>query len=307
MAKVENHGDALHLKEYIQPFDTMSRASFHCYSTPEALAAHCLTVKEADAWQTSAWANRSESEMGTRDLATAVKLCREGWPGGAQRASEMRDRINAANPTGPRIVRYDVAGAYPSVARAIAGNPLNMRRIDTAKLRRRPVMTLVSDMAVNWNTDGATITRRAAVVAAVVDAIESAGYACQVLATSACASGNTVAASCAVEIKESGSPVDIGRMAFALGHAAMFRRLCWVTYGESRFTEKLGQSLGTAASLFPSAEMAAKSVYVLPSTLGAAKAFDTDQAAETAGLKYIVDSLAAQGCPAFQTQEADAA
>ena len=291
-------GDAPDLREIIPEVERDKR-SLSFYSSPEALALHIGTINKDSCWYQGAWKHDSQvSFYGTASMSDAIIMCRKGWPEGAERVARLRDKINAQNPVGPRLVKYDVAGAYPIVPRAIAGNPMSMRRYDTARLRRKPVMTLLSDMSANANVKQGCITNRAAVVAAIVDVIEAAGYACHVVGF--CSTSNPLI-SCivAATIKESHQPVDIARLAFGLGHAAMFRRLCWVPLMEDRFTECLGSGLGRSTDI-PTNGLAERGIYVLDSPNNKSNLYQSEDAAATAGLEHLIQHLAAQGCPAFE-------
>jgi hypothetical protein len=243
---------------------------------------------------------------GTYSLADATKLCIEGWPEGAARVAALRDKINAANPTGPRIVRFDVAGAYPIVPRYVAGNPMSMKRIDTAKLRRRPVLSLVADITANCNVDARAMTNRAAVTAAIVDAIEAAGYSCHVMACGFTGNipggGGDLVAGAAWTVKEAGAHVDVGRMAFGIGHAAIFRRFVFCSLGFDKFTSDLRSNLGYAHSL--QADGMPRDAYLLPAIDAVSQAkFKSDDTAEAIGLPWLINELQKQGCPAFPALE----
>jgi hypothetical protein len=268
------------------------------WSTPEALAAHVATMGNGERnWQRSAF-NGDNVFRGTKDMHEALTMCRDGWPVGAARAERLRDRINAEHPTGPRVVRWDVAGAIASVPRALAGNPLNMRRVDTAKLRRKPIVTLLSDMTANGSVSANAITNRAAVVAAVVDAVEAAGFACEVISFECSSEGKTIAQIVATTVKESHAPADIGRMAYALGHVSFFRRIAWAAFTHDDFTKPLGSCLGSATPIDVKAANE-RGAYVLPSAGQNQSAFATEESAATTGLAFLLASLRQQDCPAF--------
>lgn len=306
MAKqiIERRGNAPSLDSVI-PMPAHKRVWLSYWNTPEALATHVATMGNGDShWHKGAWRTGSTFH-GSKDMKEAIKLCRDGWPAGATRAAALRDRINAANPMGPRVVRWDVAGAIASVPRALAGNPLNMRRIDSARLRRRPILTLLSDMCANGGVSADTITNRAAVVAAVVDAIETAGFACEVISFEHSAQG-VLSQLVAATVKESSAPADIGRLAFALGHASFFRRLAWAAFTCDRFTNDLGSGLGSATQIDQQAANA-QGVYILPSVEQSPSSFATEDSAATNGLAYLIASLRKQDCPAFPRDDSAAA
>ncbi len=302
---IKINGNAPELAEFV-PTYSQHKQWRHFWNTPESFAAHVASINPNDCWDDQAW-NDNQRQRGTADMPEALELCRSGWKEGAERAAALRDRINAANPIGPRMIKWDVAGAYPSVSRALSGNPLNMRRIDSARLRHRPIITLLSDASVHFGIRADAMSCRAAVVAAVVDAVEGAGFACQIITV--CAAGESnVLWSIATQIKESSQPADIGRVAFALGHPAYFRRLSFAIATENEITEPLGSGLGMPHEVEISDAMRDRQVFNLPSCNNETeRLFRSDDIAATEGLRFIIDSLKAQGCPAFPNEERDAA
>lgn len=303
MAKTIDNGNARDLAEFMPAIATNSpRIYLHHWSSPEALAAH-VAVKPDGAWHDSPWENGNGSFRGTASMAEAVSLCRDGWKDGAEQAASIRDRINARNPVGPRLSRYDVAGAFPSVPRALSGNPCYMKRIDAAKLRKRPVITLLSDICVQATIKQDRLCRRAAVVAAIIDAIEAAGYACNVIATGTTDNGK-VCARTSVQAKASDQPADIARLAFTLGHASMLRRFLFATWGENSFTEGLTRGLGLTSQPAQTAELSDRQIYIIPSAQDCHDLFASDDKAATDGLGYLLRALFVAGCPAFPSLQA---
>lgn len=294
-------GDAQELREVIPELTGYDRFSYAFYSSPEALADHAKKTSKESCWASSPWTN-SQSFTGTKDMTQACKMAADGWPEGAEIVARLRDKINAMHPFTRQLSRYGVAGAYPNVPRYLAGNPAHMKQIANAASRRKPVITLLSDMSVNGGVDASAITNRAAVVAAIVDAVEAAGFACQLLSFSSSAAGG-VHQLCAISIKESHQPADAGRMAFGLGHASMFRRLAWVPIVEDTFTHDLGSGLGCATAL-PTDKLAERNIYILESAARHESYFRNEERAATDGLNSLIENLRQQGCPAFPQQEA---
>lgn len=305
MAKHLENGNAAELSE-ILPTVKHAKQFRSLWSNPETLAAD--VIARGEGWHAETWGQgRSRKEFtGVDSMREAANLVRYGWAEGAQRAARLRDRINAANPHGPRMVRYDVAGAFPVVARAVSGNPLNMRRVDSAKLRRRPIVTLVSDLCCAHYIGANVLINRAAVVAAVVDAVEAAGFSCNVIGYARTERGDELSALCAVSLKQSDQAADIARLAFGLGHSAMLRRLMFAAWTQDKFTEKLGGGLGTVTTFKPTEALASQGIYIVPGPQECSEKFTSEEKAATLGLAHIVAALAKQGCPAFP-QEAEGA
>lgn len=280
--------------------------TWHCFTSPEAACDNLANMPHA--WEDTYSSTEADKVgfTGTDSLQHAFKLCRDGWQDGSERVARLRDKINAQNPIGPRLVKYDVAGAYPIVARHLAGNPLSMRRFDSARLRRKPVLTLINHMGGRFSVPAECFINKCAVVAAIVDAIESAGYSCHVIGISQSATEATYSdylCGVAITIKQPGEQVDISRMAFALGHVGMFRRIVFGTRSTLQANRPLGPGLGSTIDFVPGT--LPEATYALPSMNTNHKLFTTEDKAGTEGLAKLISELAAQGCPAFpQTAQA---
>jgi hypothetical protein len=307
LIKEDIRGNAPELRELIGGIKA-PRQFWTLFNSPEALAEYVAGAKGY--YDPQAWNNGDVSFYGTRSMQESLNLATQGWPEGAERANALRDRINAANPIGPRIVRYDVAGAYPSVPRALSGNPLNMRRAIPATLKRRPVITLISDMSSNCSVAAKALANRAAVVAALLDAIEGARFSVHVIAVGTGDSRSEkdqrdFIAVTGVTLKEPEQPADIGRLAFGLGHPSMLRRFCFGSWVVDKWTQPF---VGMHAAYPYSVDCAdpARSIYMLPGLNDTQQYFMTEEKAATDGLALMIRQLTKQGCPAFP-QEADRA
>jgi len=292
-------GDALYLERYVRG---TSHAS--CWESPESFAKYIETLSKSRAWHGSGW-EEGDDFSGSRSMQQTIDQCRYGWPEGAAAASKIRDRVLAENPIRKEPVKYGIAGAYPNVPRAIAGDPMNMRVLDATKTKKKPVITLVSNMSCPWYVGAESISNRAASVAAVVDQIEAAGYCCEVVAVATTCSGwgedKGFISTVSVLVKPSHQPVDIGRLAFGLGNSGMFRRMVFADWGTEQTCQKLGHSLGHVYNLEPDADFKEKNIYFLPQ-LTESDMFKTPEKCATEGVTYLLDALTEQGCPAFKNR-----
>lgn len=297
-------GNAEEIPQYTLPGYSFSSA----WSSPEAFANYIEKQKRSKAWCDAGWGH-DEGWSGTKDMETAIKMAREGWKEGADQVERLRRLIEANNPTSPRLIRYGIAGTTPNVPRAIAGIPVNMRVPDLTKSRKKPVITLVSNMSANWTVGAKHISNRAAAVAAIIDKIESSGYSCEVLSTATTRGGSWWAggskdytAATTVCLKRSDQPVDIVRLSYGLGHASMFRRLVFADWGvEPTAQNGLGEGLGCNCEIFlpESDEFDNKAIYTIPSAEGISKLFETEELSMTEGMNHLLRELKKQGCPAF--------
>lgn len=297
-------GNATELDQ-VFPKPTRPESLRSYWSSPEAFAAHIEGINPSDCWTRAGWkTGREDDWYGSKDMAAAIALARYGWKEGAEMASRLQGKVMAQHPLRKEPVRFGVAGAYPDVARAIAGNPMNMIIPDKKRSKRRRPVTLISDMCVSYYTKSVEIINRAAVVAAIVDHIEVAGYACEVITYEYTRSGGWFSDSgdqfecmTAVKVKDSGQPLDIQRIAFGLGHPAMFRRMCFAETGYNQECKVLGSGLGCVAQ-FEYGDLSERNIFILPSCQGN-HYFQTEAKAATEGLVYLVKALQKQKFPLF--------
>jgi hypothetical protein len=305
-------GDAPYLQHLLPcKFDY---ASF--WSSPEKLARYLEDKGINNAWSKCAWDTSDPEWYGSKSMDDTIRMARTGWPEGAQRVSRIRDYVNASNPMRKEPVRYAMVGSTPSVPRAVAGDPKSMRAPMSIASKRRPIITLIHNMGAYSHVTSAAINNRSAVVAAIIDQIEAAGFCVEVLAVSPVhgygartaypmTTGNTYSREAwrmctTVLVKSSDQPTDIGRLAFGLGQTSMFRRLA---FGD-RCTEEtaqvgLGGDMGSTIQLQPDPELSFKHIYLLPSNNVMTTLFEDEKVAASEGVAYIVNELRRQKCPAF--------
>jgi hypothetical protein len=231
-------------------------------------------------------------------MEDTINQARYGWPEGAETASKIRDRVLAENPVRKEPIKYGIAGAYPNVPRAVAGDPVNMRVFDSATSKKKPTITLVANMSVPWYVDANCISNRAASLAAVIDQIEAAGYCCEVVSVATTKSGS-FKSSVNILAKQSHQPVDIGRLAFALGNSGLFRRMVFAEWGGTPECQSLGHGLGQCYNLEPSDELKEKNIFIVPEISRGSEAFSTPEKCAKEGVFFLIDALHHQGCPAF--------
>jgi len=196
-------------------------------------------------------------------------------------------------------MKYGICGAIPDVPRAISGNILNMKQMDSAFSKRKPVITLLSSMGANCGTSGDAITNRAAVVAAIVDQVEARGFAVEVIAIATAKAYDKNNAACtAVRVKSAGQPVDIGRLAYGVGHVSMFRKLIFASWTADKDASFLGSCLGSTYNLGKE-ELEGKNAYYLPGPEGTS-VFNSEESACKEGLDYLINNLIDQKCPPFK-------
>lgn len=277
------------------------------WSSTESLARHIGDHSPTNAWHDAGWEKEyGEGWNGTKTMGEALDLAMYGWKEGVEKIERALKYIQAVNPILKQPKKYGIAGTTPDVARAIAGNPLNMRVPSDVKNKRHPVITIISNMSVNCSVDADPISNRAAVTAALIDHIEAQGFSCEVIVMADSWDYSKFKAYTSVVVKRSNHPVDLNRLSFALGHASMFRRLIFADWGLSKECEPLGRGLGFHnKEIAPSQEQNEKGIFVLPSIQRNHEKFKNEDTASKEGTKWLISLLREQGCPAFPKMSQD--
>lgn len=299
-----HQGDGKQLNEFVPGYNFSST-----WDSPEAFSRHIQSIDRSKSWYDAGYEKGEGEWAGSESMEATVKLAQEGWKEGAEQVERVRDYITALHPTAKRPKKHSIAGAYPNVPRAVAGDPMNMVVPDSAKSRKRPVITLVSNMACNWTVKPHVLSNRAAAIAALVDQIEAAGYACEVI-SGAASHGyggfrekpeDQYKVNTAVVVKTCDQPVDTQRLAFGLGHASMFRRMIFADWSAEPTAEKLGYGLGYSQHGIQISDehREEKHIFNIPSTEDTSSLWKTEEDAAKKGLPYLINALAHQKCPPF--------
>lgn len=157
------------------------------------------------------------------DYATALRLAAEGWPEGIRQLSALM----ASVPNNVEFFQeHNVAGHYPDVPRALAGDPFNM--ISRGKSRKpKPSMTLVVSYGANCGISAQAMWNYGAAVVALIDRLESRHVRCEVISVWNTELRNRARrrGSMAVTLKRAEEVLDLSALAFGLAHPAMLRRI----------------------------------------------------------------------------------
>jgi hypothetical protein len=189
-------------------------------------------------------------DRGTATFAEAVDLARHGWPQGRQLISDALAIVFPERAQLPERV-HDVAGAYPDVPRAVAGDPMSMINLRPSSRAARPVVRVDYSRSAPSIVPAAAIINRGAALLGAVDALESAGYSVELrLVFKNTSLAAPLAFHSAVTIKDAGAPLDIDRAAFALINPAVLRRLAFAIREQHGELERNGgfNSYGVADS-----------------------------------------------------------
>jgi hypothetical protein len=122
---------------------------------------------------------------------------------------------------------YDVEGMGIDVAKYVEGEPECWQSYVATHVEGQGQRIL--RLVVNGSTSGGIhadeMIRRGSFITATVDCLERAGFNVEVWYVMGCLGYHGVHTDINVKIKDSNQPLDLARMAFALGHPSMLRRL----------------------------------------------------------------------------------
>lgn len=213
-------------------------------NTPSAILYSFDSLRELGEWikhTPRTWRDANESANGPVsqewDLATgyakSVELARMGWPEGAKRAQGALKTLPTRSPAPD--TKTDFYGFRPHVPRYCAGAPDSMIRHTTvAKVGAGRVLTLAVGLDANAGTNAKHMANFGVAVAQYVKQLEMNGTRVHLIGCCVGyfkASGKRQAHS--FTIKRADQPLDLGVVAFAMGHPAMLRRISFAAIERS--------------------------------------------------------------------------
>lgn len=193
----------------------------------EAFLADCETA--VSSWQGYKASRKSGGDMedgwAGASWTGALEIARKGWTEGRERIARGLAMANTLNKPAPRRGRfYDVAGAFPHVARAVAGDPACMANLGDTYTAARPIVRLIAPRAASAIIKPAQIENFGIALLSHIDAMENEGYSVELVIAITCKAGDDFL-DCRIVAKKAGEPLDVDRLAFMLAHPAFFRRL----------------------------------------------------------------------------------
>lgn len=241
--------------------------------------------------------NRDDWTM-TKDFPSAIKLATDGWRKGTDAVNRISQRLEAKliHKIVREDVNYDVEGMGFDVSRYLSGEPehwVQQVESDLAENSHRHVR-VVCNVAVSCGISTQVIQARGAAMAALIEMLEYAGHRVELWV---CASGSdkyspnshadaVIVAS--VKVKAYDQPIDPARLAFALCHPSMFRRVFFSAWEHtSPATQKL---MGSCYSYPCDYDLHDGAIYVGKALLGEVQ-WTSPEGAEA----WILGQLAAQG------------
>jgi hypothetical protein len=179
-----------------------------------------LTSRATEGRYTTQWS-------GTPNFDEALRLARLGWNEGRARIASGLAAANMANKPLARPTRsYDVAGAFPHMPRAIAGDPCNMVNLGNTAIAARPIVRILIPRFQSSGTSQQTIENWGIAILSHIDAMEDAGYSCELVSGLICKCPYRChILNLQTTIKRAGEPLELDRLAFAIAHPSSFRRI----------------------------------------------------------------------------------
>jgi hypothetical protein len=203
----------------------------------------------------------TEKFTGTRTMSEAIKIAREGWQEGVERATDLIERLSLDN---PRVKRRKaaLAGGVVSVGRMLSGDPAHMIR--RPKQPGRKVVTFFVEAGCQGTIEPENMAIRAALVGAIVDLMENAGYSCAIVATDTSLDMGRPIYQLAVTVKESGERLNLADTMFALGHPSFLRRMSFATCCSAIECRDIWIGQGSSSNAFDDDHPCGRSEYYVP-------------------------------------------
>jgi hypothetical protein len=158
--------------------------------------------------------------------------------------------------------RAAVAGGTVNVGRMLSGDPAHMIR--RPKAPGRKVVTFFVEIGCNRYINGDSAIKRAALIGAMIDLMENAGYSCAIVATDTSTSGGVAKYQLAVKLKENGERLNLSDLMFALGHPAFLRRFSFAACSSVPETRSIWSSQGSASNSFDDEHRCGPSEFYVP-------------------------------------------
>lgn len=173
----------------------------------------------------------------------ALRMASEGWEEGVK-------NLYALAATVPNITvttrGFSVAGDFPDVGRAVAGNPFSMvtRRRENAP---KPALTIAVNIRTSAAVKAQEMANFGAAMVALVDRLESRGVRVELIGLVATNPVGRNRWAISWTVKRAEDPLDLSAVAFSLAHPAMWRRLgfaCMERSPRSMYTPGYGYDGG---------------------------------------------------------------
>jgi hypothetical protein len=177
----------------------------------------------------------------------ASRLVREGWQEGREALAQAKALVPVVQARGRVLAQgMDVAGAYPVVPLAVAGDPCCMVTVGEQERATRPYVRFSISACVSGGIGADVIQARGAAILAWIDALEDAGARCEVVMQFKLGTEKRDRADCTVMVKRAEEPLNLDVLAYALCNASFFRRhgFGWFERVPGNPADRVGTSYG---------------------------------------------------------------
>ena len=171
----------------------------------------------------------AERFTGTRTFDDAVQIAISGWDEGRDAIGSGVEFAKAKQASFKRPDwEYGVAGQRACVPSYCAGVPNHMVWMDdTSNRNAMPIVKIYADVGATWFTSAEAMTRKGSAIVALIDQIEQSGQRVELIA---CKRNDTKGYEhkeqrIFITVKRADEVVDLDRIAFALAHPSMNRRI----------------------------------------------------------------------------------
>ena len=210
-------------------------ADFREWDSFESYLDDVENVPASPEWGALSSTEGNASFSNTDSFDDALKLAWEGWAEGLNMMSESVEELRpyTAALTKTPDWEFAPAGALPNVAAYCAGDPCSMMTPTVSFAGGKPIVRFLVNITASAFVSAETMMRRGAAILSVIEYLESGGMSCELVMVEAGREERGIESGSWSEyrimLKHAGAHLDMDRVAFALAHPSMLRRLLFRT------------------------------------------------------------------------------
>lgn len=266
--------------EYQQIFGDYAEFAQWVLSAPRAQGARESSEKESKDWN------------GNVSLEGAVALARDGWPAGRELLKGAISGLQRhAAPEKSQARRFSVAGGAVHVPRFVAGVPAHMVGRGRAEWAAAPVVSLLVSCAYSSAATQNAIRNRGAAICDAIDTLETEGFSVELTLCAPNDHDDALKTDCRVPLKLSSEALNIDRVAFALAHPAMFRRIMFKHMETVPYWQESGPRMCRLYGINCDPTIDEPGAVAFPGILGSGAAFETPEKARKTVTAMIAAGL----------------
>ena len=157
----------------------------------------------------------------------ACSLATHGWEKGLEEIECYRVELyeNIVNTIPTQAIAHDVSGYAVDVGAYLSNDPACFLRRDIVEsVAKTRIVRVVVSLSASASVKPEIIIKRGAMICAMVDAMEQAGYSVEIVGNEHTKSYRATSETNIV-LKQSNQPLNVSCLAFCLAHPAMLRRM----------------------------------------------------------------------------------